>query len=171
LKEVVLASFPAIDFMTEDWAWLAGCKTPKEAKQKAGAAIARKYVRDNKIGTFEFADLVDTNESVVAIDLVDTNESVVVVAIETPTTRTLLPYPKGFFNKNGSLPDKAGAVLLWSFRKNRPSKNAIETERPDGPEMLAEMKNMKMSLHNFILEEVRLGMKSSSPESRPCSTR
>jgi hypothetical protein len=55
LKEVVVASFPAIDFT--DYAWLVGCKTPKEAKKKAGATIARKYVSDNKIGTFECADL------------------------------------------------------------------------------------------------------------------
>jgi hypothetical protein len=75
---------------------------------------------------------------------------------------TLLPYPRLFFNKVGKLPSEEEAKLLWNFRKNRPSTNAVETAVPDGEAMQIEMKAMRDRLRKFIAEEVWLGMKEAA---------
>jgi hypothetical protein len=85
----------------------------------------------------------------------------IITQTSTATTR-LLPYPKDFFAKDGSPPTEDVAVLCWSFRKERPNENEVERVTPNATAMLDEMKTMRESLHNFILEEMRLGMKAAA---------
>jgi hypothetical protein len=73
----------------------------------------------------------------------------------------LLPYPRFFFVKEGTLPDEEQAKLLWNFRKNRPSANVIDAPQ-DGKAMLKEMTEMRVRLRKYIAEEVWLGMKEAA---------
>lgn len=71
---------------------------------------------------------------------------------DTSTQHDVLEYPREFFDpvegKNPS--DQAGAALLWQYRKDRPTRGAVEMQRPDGALMMAEIKAMRERLKSSI---------------------
>ena len=80
-------------------------------------------------------------------------------------TRKLLEYPRDFFNhKTGAGPANAEeAKRLWMYRKSRRQDGLADTEEPDGEKMLAEIKEIRESLRQFITlkysEDIRLKAK------------
>jgi hypothetical protein len=64
-----------------------------------------------------------------------------------------LLYPRYFFGESdGANPkNEVHAMTLWPYRKNRPPIGAIDTEPPNGTLMLKEVKIIRQSLREFIV--------------------
>ena len=75
-----------------------------------------------------------------------------------------LTYPRDFFAlATGKNPvDEEAAALLWQYRKSRPTNGHADTDRPDGAQMLEEIKEIRKSLRKFVIEQYREGLRVSA---------
>lgn len=74
---------------------------------------------------------------------------------ETSTNDRVLEYPRDFFEPIGGSnpPDIEAAALLWQYRKERPTRNAVELKPADGGLMMIEIKAMRQRLRYSIIAQ------------------